>query len=306
MVAKVKKANSRPVVDQNGTGYPSIKAAANAIGADSTSVSANVYGRTKDCFGFSFSFASPLTERQIQNNAQQKGKVISEETKLKLSKALKGRAPAPQTVKAATEAKMKPIVDHNGVVYSSVKEASNMLGIDHSKISAVLVGKRKTAQGYAFSFDLGNPPNLKEILNKKFRHNKPIIDSDGVIYSSIKEAALKNGVSNTSISSVLRGLKWTSAGKVFSYDLNKTPSLKETLQKKEESLKSKERFEQVSKSHSKAIIDQNGAIYLSIKEAQQILGVQNISKVLLGRQKTTGSFTFSYYTPPESQENSQD
>ena len=90
------------------------------------------------------------TEKQRQGSASRRGKPLSQETLDKMSKALKGRPPSKETIEAANRAKHKPIIDSNGVSYPSVKAAAEALGLNHSKISAVLNGRRKTTGGYTF------------------------------------------------------------------------------------------------------------------------------------------------------------
>lgn len=52
----------------------------------------------------------------------------------------------------ATKNKRKPIKDQNEVVYSSLTEASLILGINRNAISAVVTKKQKTTKGYSFEY----------------------------------------------------------------------------------------------------------------------------------------------------------
>lgn len=84
-----------------------------------------------------------------------------------ISKALKGKPQRPEVVEKRAEARRgkklsaearlnigqghrKPIIDHNGVLYPSVKQASIDLGISACYISKVLNGQFKCAKGFSF------------------------------------------------------------------------------------------------------------------------------------------------------------
>lgn len=72
------------------------------------------------------------------------GKYRSEETKQKLSAAQQGKS---------RPNKRKAIIDSNGTVYESLKEAAQKLGLKTtSHISGILIGQRKTTKGLSFSY----------------------------------------------------------------------------------------------------------------------------------------------------------
>lgn len=105
-----------------------------------------------------------------------KGRVLSQESKEKISKSLTGRPGATlgRKVKEETKEKIRmanlgkkqsaetkaknstKIIDQNGVVYSSMKSAGEILGISPTFISAHIKGKRKQCKGYIFkTYEVG-------------------------------------------------------------------------------------------------------------------------------------------------------
>jgi len=79
------------------------------------------------------------------------GRVLSEEIKRKISTTVAAQA---NEIRARLS---KPIVDHNGIIYSSILEAARKLGLQDSKICMVLKGKRRHTGGYRFSY---LPPSI--------------------------------------------------------------------------------------------------------------------------------------------------
>jgi len=107
-------------------------------------------------------------------SASHKGAVTSEETKIKLSIAGKGRKDSDETrAKKSAGARARPpevvikqgnrirdynlkravkIQDQNGKVYSSICEAARILGVNKGNISNVLNGRQISAYGYTFRY----------------------------------------------------------------------------------------------------------------------------------------------------------
>ena len=81
-----------------------------------------------------------------------KGKKRSAETIAKLSKAQKGKKLSEGHKKAIFDSNIKPILDQNGILYISIKEASMKLGIPHCGISRVLHGFQRHTHGFVFVF----------------------------------------------------------------------------------------------------------------------------------------------------------
>lgn len=59
--------------------------------------------------------------------------------------------------------------------------------------------------------------NGKDVFAPKFKRTKEVIRDDGVIYSSIREAGAMNGVHESKISAVCRGIRKRTAGHSFRF-----------------------------------------------------------------------------------------
>lgn len=105
---------------------------------------------------------SEESKRKI--GAAHKNKIVSEETRNKLSKALKGKKVGKdnpfynkkhsEETKAKIREKVskKVVCIETGVVFQSTVECSNALGIDRSNICKVCRGVVKSAGGYSFKY----------------------------------------------------------------------------------------------------------------------------------------------------------
>ena len=99
-----------------GKHFPSITDAARETGANASSISACCKGKQERAGGYRWAYFE-VNGKSVANRAPAKGKVR----------------------------KVKCI--ETGIIYSSAKEASNILHIDISSICKVCNGKRKTAGG---------------------------------------------------------------------------------------------------------------------------------------------------------------
>jgi group I intron endonuclease len=112
-------------------------------------------------------------------------------TRLKLSQLLMGRKKSPEAIAASSMAQRgkkqtpetiakrvaklrgkkraralglttKKIIDHNGVIYSSLTEAAELTGVGISAISSILHGRSRQAKGFVFYFYPKNndPPRM--------------------------------------------------------------------------------------------------------------------------------------------------
>lgn len=92
-----------------------------------------------------------MSESHLGENNCNYGKQFSEETRTKMSESHKGANYSDETRKKMSKAKSKPVLCvETGIVYSSVREASNMTGISETTISRVCNGAKgyKKAGGY--------------------------------------------------------------------------------------------------------------------------------------------------------------
>jgi len=113
-------------------------------------------------------------EERLKLSRSRLGKKDSLETRLKKAKASAGRRHSPEEC-ARISARLKgnnfghsnkgrvlteqhklrlssKVIDNNGVVYNSVKEASQKIGVNISRVSLVLRGLAKTTRGLTFSY----------------------------------------------------------------------------------------------------------------------------------------------------------
>ena len=80
----------------------------------------------------------------------------TEETKALMSKIAKekGRKPlnTPEVNRRKADGHFKKVVDQNGRVYNSVKEAAEVNGLHRANVSTVLKGKAKSTKGFVFTY----------------------------------------------------------------------------------------------------------------------------------------------------------
>ena len=101
----------------------------------------------------------PCTPEKARKISEaQKGKIVSEETRLKQSIRAKEREhqPCPQELREKLQnsyPKMKRIYcQETDQVYKSVHECARQLNVDATNVCAVCGGKHKTTHGYHFSY----------------------------------------------------------------------------------------------------------------------------------------------------------
>ena len=102
----------------------------------------------------------------------------------------------------------RPFMDQYGTVYPSQWEAAELLGISTNAINHTLKGRQHTAGGYIFSYLTETP---------KIHHKNAIVDQNGAIYQSIRDAGTALGIANQHISLVVRGLQRQTHGYTFRY-----------------------------------------------------------------------------------------
>ena len=119
----------------------------------------------------------------------------------------------------------KQLYCNNGKIYESLSRAKLDCNISTSSIIKHLIGRDKTAKGYIFSYEPLDSSLIKtdQQIKKYYQETKgkgipkSIIDNYGNIYTSIKQASLKLGMSQSSILRVLRGVQLECKGYSFKY-----------------------------------------------------------------------------------------
>lgn len=92
-------------------------------------------------------------ETRMKISRKLKGRPLSIETRRKMSEARKGKRISEHMILAMTEATSKKVLCvETGEVYKSLSEADRQLGISFKNISNVLRGKSKTAGGYHWKY----------------------------------------------------------------------------------------------------------------------------------------------------------
>ncbi len=124
----------------------------------------------------------------------------------------------------------RPIQDQFGTVFISKTEAARKLGLGRSSITQVLKGRERHAGGYTFSY-VGEPlpvvPTWTEadsIRHSRERGGRAVVDQNGTVYQTAKEACLKTGVRQRDISNVLRGRRKSTGGYIFKH-IDSEPNL---------------------------------------------------------------------------------
>ena len=126
-----------------------------------------------------------------------------------------------EDIKAANAKRRTPIVGINlrtgeEVFYISQQEAARDLGINQSSISSVLRNKNKSVFGWYFRY-AGDPIDIDINTYKYVQHGRPVLainleSGDRHIFTNSSEAARGLGVSEASISNVLRGKQHATRG----------------------------------------------------------------------------------------------
>lgn len=168
----------------------------------------------------------------------------------------------------------------NGKSYTSITEAASDLGISKSHIYMVLEGLKKDVKGFRFK------RITKKRASKESNQKRKVSCSNGVTYSSIKDAAVDLFRRNrslslysaiTNISAVCRGKQLTYKGHQYWYSEFSRPVL-------------------YRRTKEKPVLCSNGMIYKSTQDAAKNLGLcfKQISAVLRGKQKTCHGYSFKF------------
>lgn len=236
-------------------------------------------------------------EHRKRISEAQTGKVMSQETRNKISSALKGRAPSNLALQRASET-------HNiGVVqltkegeyineYLSAAEAERLTGVDAETIRLCCNSKRgaKSAGGFIW-VNVVDYDNNKSYVYKHKRH-RPVVQltKNGEYiseFSSCAEAAKSLGKdSSKHISSCLSGKQKSAYGFIWVEKDKYNPNIDYTYKK-----------ELYNNQYEVAQFDKNGnvvAVFDSVKNASRSTGINycSICECCNGTQKTAGGFVW--------------
>ena len=119
--------------------------------------------------------------------------------------------------KITREARCKPVRRNDGVVYDSMIEAADDLGVHKSCISNVIRGKSKTCKGYTFEYLEKDGSSCRRPVPEKRKVAQIDAKTGDVlnVYDSVYDAISATG--NTGIPNCLRGASHTCAGFKWKY-----------------------------------------------------------------------------------------
>ena len=232
------------------------------------------------------------------------GKKQSKEMLDKRSKALLGKKHSEQrkiNSSLANTQRFEILCIQNGQKYHSIREASRQLNLLDSHICGVLKGNRTHTGGYTFEYvekDLNCPKKInltyeerrQRLIGRVMKNSKQLYCNNGKIYESLSREKLDCNISTCSIIKHLIGRDKTAKGYIFSYE-----PLDSSLIKTDQQIK-KYYQETKGKGIPKSIIDNYGNIYTSIKQASLKLGMSqsSILRVLRGVQLECKGYSFKY------------
>lgn len=185
----------------------------------------------------------------------------------------------------ASQPTNRPVVDGNGVIYQSINDAARQLDLSAPHIARVCRAEQPATKNHTFKFyDEINIPEewveeAKGLLAEARKYNK-VVDHNGNVYKTTGHAASKLGLDVRNVSAVCAGTRRSTGGYAFMYidDTKSSDDLKK----------------QLDDPRLTVIVDQNGKEYSSLEEAATMLDLDSssISRVISGKLKSTGGYTF--------------
>lgn len=166
--------------------------------------------------GKSYNIGRTLSEdAKLKISKANKGRHRSEEFKKKLSEAHKGKPKSEEFCKNLSDVKSIPVICiETKKIYKSSTIAGKELGIDNSTISKCCKGDAKEAGGFHWMFaDEYSEEKASEVLEntRNDNHRRVMCVDTRKVYDTIKDAALDVGANGSEISACCRG-KIKSAG----------------------------------------------------------------------------------------------
>lgn len=220
---------------------------------------------------FYISYYGSLTPNGYNLTTGGEGAALSEETKEKLS---------------FSHAKLHGRERSNRMEHKIIKDRFPALYEEMARInrSQSQIGKPSSRKGQKAS-----PDTVEKMRDAhKGRENyyrRVVTRNDGIVFNSLDEAAKVSGTNKPNIVAQIKGTKRICNGFQFKY--GETDSW--------------EIPEKGVNPKAKSVVRNDGIIFESVTLAAKESGVHqaNITKVLLGKRKTTGGYSFKYYEEKE-------
>jgi hypothetical protein len=154
-----------------------------------------------------------------KSRPEQLGRINSQETRNKISKAGKGKT-------GKTSGKPIPIIQYSFEIikipiqeYQSANIAENLTGISSHDIRMVARGKQNTAGGFIWEYKIPTQNIARKLKESTpiIQYKYEIIKTPIVEYSSVSEASKITGISSCDISAVCNGKQNTAGGYMWSH-----------------------------------------------------------------------------------------
>ena len=301
---------------ETGIVFSSVTEAGDSIGHGSSDISAACSGKCYVCGEYHWRYYTP--EVQAIHNSP-------DFDKWRLSIVAQGKS--------------SPVICiETGELYSTISEAEKKTRVHYSNISKCCLFKAKSAHGLHWRYANMSADEWSIKFKNTFLHPDPkakrvICVDTGLLFASIREAALFAGVSKTAISTACQGLKHTAGKYHWKYESTTDKDyydMQEALRRKQQDwktrlvdmLKSDERKSNTSSSTKKRWSDpkekeimENGLraavekrkkrvlliekdiVFESIQEAAMAVGLKKSSGIVsccTGKRKTAGGYHWKY------------
>lgn len=238
--------------------------------------------------GKSYNVGRKLSEEaKLKISKANKGRHHTEEAKKKLSEAHKGKSKSEEFRQNLSDIKSVPVICiETKKIYKSATAAGKELGIDNSSISKCCRGDSKGAGGFHWMFAKDYNENIEvELLEKtrSIQHRRVMCVDNGKIYDTVLSAATDVGAHGSEISACCRGKINSAGGFRWLY-------LEDVTEEKIKELLSID----ISYGKQKPVYCvELDKIFKNVKEASEFVGVagSGIIAVCRGRNKTAGKLS---------------
>ena len=189
---------------------------------------------------------------------------------------------------------IKVVCVETNQVYNSFCEAGRETGIHSGNIRHAAYGERESAGGFHWRiFNQTEEQHLtfeekREKMKKSNQYKTVICNETGEIFESLQQASISTGIDKKNISAVANGKRKSCKGLTFDF-IGLKKEEKDKIEKNKEKLSSYKYNKQI---FSKILCEETGEVFNSQQEAclKYKIKNQNLSAVLVGRQKTAKGF----------------